>query len=138
MINQDFHIHQNPWVQVSIGPLLEYFSIYEARADNSAAFILEREIPLEALKNAARYDDLSVDEKLIRINQTIDAFRFEAYSERYLDLCLVRLLAEGNRFEEANSKLGAIYSRMSPYYDKKTDWFWMEWFEQVRDLATTK
>lgn len=50
IIHQDFYAPAQPWLPISMGGLMEYFSLYGGRVGETQVFKLERQIPEDALR----------------------------------------------------------------------------------------
>jgi len=123
MVQQDFHNPDNPWIQTSIGHLIEYFEVLEPRADDSALFRLRASIPVDLLRDAGRYEDLTFDERFYRLERLIAAFRTADFAERYLELIRARLLIEAGKQDEGIEVLESARHRVGPNPGSE-DFFW--------------
>lgn len=123
MVQQDFHNPDNPWIQTSIGHLIDYFEVLEPRADDSALFRLRRPIPAEVLRDAGRYEDLPLGEKLARLGRLIAAFQTANFGERYLELIRARILIEAGQQGQGLDVLETARRRIGPNPGPE-DFFW--------------
>ncbi len=130
MVQQDFHNPDNPWIQTSLGYLMEYLEVIEPRADDSAFFRLRQAIPQEVLKEAGRYEDLSFGERLDRLEALIAGFRSENFNERYLELIKARLIMESGDRERGLANLKAAKDRVGPNPGSE-DFFWQRRSDKV-------
>jgi hypothetical protein len=132
MVQQDFHNPDNPWIQTSLGYLLDYLEVVESRADDSAFFRIRREIPREVLMEAGRYEDLGFGERLDRLEMLIAGFRSENFNERYLELIKARLVIESGDHEGGLAILKAADDRVGPNPGIE-DFFWERRCDKVRN-----
>lgn len=135
MVNQDFHNPDNPWVHVSLGYLMDSFEIVERRADDSTLFRLTHPISHENLAEAGRYEDLSLDERVQRLDRLVATFADDTFSERYLMLVRARLFASDGWSGDANRIVDQAVSRLGSDYDRKVDFFWERRVATTRALA---
>lgn len=131
MVQQDFHNPDNPWIQTSLGYLINHFEILEPRADDSALFRVKNTISAEDLSEAGRYEDLTYDERIDRLERLIAAFRSEDFGERYLELIRARLVIEAGHVTQGLEILNAAQQRFSQHLGPE-DFFWERRIDKVR------
>ncbi|MBT9385798.1 class I SAM-dependent methyltransferase [Pseudooceanicola sp. CBS1P-1] len=131
MVNQDFHNPGNPWVQTSMGYLLDYFEVLEPRADDSVLMRLRRPIPTEVLVAAGRYETLSGAERLARVERLIAAWRGAGWDARYLELVQARLLIQAGAVSEGHALIEAARAAAGAP-DPQGHFFWEQRCETVR------
>jgi hypothetical protein len=61
VIQQDFYAPSHLWIAVTMGSLLDYFSISDVKVGESATFQLEATIPPAAIREAVRIEPLSLE-----------------------------------------------------------------------------
>lgn len=130
MVQQDFHNPDNPWIQTSLGHLVDYLDIIEPRADDSALFRLRKPIPTDVLREAGRYEDLGDQERLDRLDRLIRVFRSPDFAERYLELIRARLVIESGRREPGLEILESARQRVGPTPGPE-DFFWVRRVNKV-------
>lgn len=131
MVQQDFHNPDNPWIQTSLGYLIDHLEVIEPRADDSALFRVNKAISQEDLREAGRYEDLSSDERIYRLERLISLFRSDDFGERYLELSRARLIIESGNVNQGLEILNAVHQRFSSHLGPE-DFFWERRIEKVR------
>jgi hypothetical protein len=60
VIHQDFYAPSHLWIAVTMGSLLDYFSISDVKVGESATFLLESSIPPAAIREAVSIEPMSL------------------------------------------------------------------------------
>lgn len=119
VVQQDYHHPWLPYVHTSMEYLHEYFELVEPRVDDSAAFLLRRPIPGEALRSAARVHELPFAEQLALMDHAIA--RLPEGSRRHVELARARLLGQGRGHDAMRAALDEIDTRY-PSVDGDERW----------------
>lgn len=119
VVQQDYHHPWLPYVHTSMECLHEYFELVEPKVDDSAAFLLRRPIPGEALRVAARVHELPFDEQLALMDRAVD--RLPEGSRRHVELARAHLLGQGRGHDAMRAALDDIDTRY-PFVDGDDRW----------------
>lgn len=105
VVHQDYHHPWLPYLHVAMEYLHEYFEIVEPKIDDSAAFICTRSIPEDALRIAARIEDLPQAERLTLMDRAVERLPRDCRTQ--VELARAYLIGQEQGFEAMHAALEA-------------------------------
>ncbi|MGI3164129.1 class I SAM-dependent methyltransferase [Pseudooceanicola sp. 200-1SW] len=134
LVNQDFHNADNPWIHCSLGHLIGYFDLVEPRADDSILLRLRKTIPAATLREAGRWEELSLEEALARVDKLRALFRGGRHDTRYIELVRARLLLHAGDAAGALALVDEALEQFGPG-DEKEHFFWLRRCRAIQEDA---
>ncbi|MDQ6869947.1 MAG: class I SAM-dependent methyltransferase [Pseudomonadota bacterium] len=109
VLHQDYHHPLLPFIHVAQERLAPYFQIVEAKADDTAAFLITDRIPEKVLNEVAQYDFTAAEEFKL-MDQAIERL---AGQNRHLKVAKCQLLRQRGRVAEGRELLEELKQDIS-------------------------
>jgi tetratricopeptide (TPR) repeat protein len=106
VVHQDYHHPWLPYLHATMELLHDYFEVVEPRTDDSAAFLLTRPLPAEAVRAAAAVHTLPLASRLALMDAAIE--RLPPDSRCYVQLARAHLLGRERGYEAMRDALATI------------------------------